>query len=155
MRPLELSIVFLSAVTLAACGDNLDGSTGDDDDVAVDAPAGADGPGGDVDAPAGGVTCGATVCGATQECCTSGAPACVDLGTCNGVAFACDGIEDCATAGDVCCVAGGPGGAACEPGAGCQTPTCVTAADCPNANQECCPAGEGFTSVCAVNCPGV
>lgn len=150
---------------VAACGD----STNGDDQPAIDAN-GTAAPDSNPNIPdAGpvptdgsvGVSCGAEECDpATQECCVTqggGAQACVDTGTCTGESFQCDGIEDCPTAGDVCCFgAGGPQDpvSACTPSGDCDTPTCQTADDCPDPdNQLCCPLG--VTSVCieAPVCP--
>lgn len=163
MQKIRTITAVLACLVLAVgCGDD-GGDNGDDTSNDIDAPAAIDGPPNPIDGPpidgapvdggTTGVVCGDVTCDPGMDCCVEpgmgGGTSCVAAGTCTGTAFACDDISDCATAGDVCCF--GQGGSSCTPGAECETPTCVTEADCPETAPMCCAIAT--VHVCAPQCP--
>lgn len=150
-------------VLVAACGDNLTGGEGGDDDNTPPIDSSNSDTGGDLDAPIDGssgmpgVVCGAATCTTGMECCFQGMNrTCVAAGSCNGLNFDCDDQADCTVAGEVCCSGGGSGntgGTTCTASASCPMPTCGDAADCPaGQNLLCCALGP--VNVCLAQCPG-
>lgn len=151
------TLSILITIALTACGN--------DKKPAVDASGndGTPGDGASVDSTSGshsdaavGVTCGATACTGTDECCVgSGGSTCVYQDTCATVTFACDGPEDCGT-NEVCCFGnGGPGGggAGCKLVSQCTNNACHFDSDCPANTPKCCPVGQSPYSACLTQCP--
>jgi hypothetical protein len=159
-------IMVFATIAVVACGgssnkQDIDAPEGGGSDGATTDGSGTDS-GGGIDAAGThadggiGVTCGATVCTGTQECCIgAGASTCVDQGTCTTATFQCDGPEDC-EANQVCCLgAGGAGGggAECKLATQCQSNACHFDTDCGGNTPSCCPIGNSAYSACLAQCP--
>jgi hypothetical protein len=156
-------LVLLAALGLIACGGESNKSS--DAPAGSDAPPTSDGNPGDGtppndNAPPGdaavGTLCGTATCDVGQECCVgAGGSTCVDEGTCQTVAFQCDGPEDCETT-EVCCFgAGGQGGGGteCKAGNQCQNNACHEDMDCGGQTPTCCAIKNTQYSMCLAQCP--
>jgi hypothetical protein len=127
--PFRWLLVLVLAATSVGCGGKESSSSQPDASMTDARPVDA----ARLDAFSPGITCGASTCALTQNCCETspGTLVCQDPSVgCIGTHARCDGPEDCA--GETCCA--GPGGAGdslrCASSCG-TVVVCHTTLDCP------------------------